>query len=326
LLEQVKRVAGVIEFKADMEREGDRIRCTLSWSGKPLPDAVIRTWEEQPTRIEGQVTALPLREVLHMHGMQVSAASDPGVTRGAFVISVPAGGNIGGVRWHPAITTGSRPVYPLISMVSGLDHAHGEETRRLRSLSFTVFDTETTGLQPSAGDEIISLGAVRIVRATLLRNETFESLVNPGRAIPAQSTRIHGITDAMVGNQPSIAEVLPKLSRFAEGTVLVAHNGAFDLAFLHKAMREPEGFTRGPVLDTLLLAAVAQPSVSDHSIEGLADRFNVEIAGRHTSLGDAIVTGEIFLKLLPLLEEKGIRTLAEAIEASLRTPYAKLRY
>ena len=66
---------------------------------------------------------------------------------------------------------------------------------------------------------------------------------------------------------------------------------------------------RMPVLDTMLLSAVVHPHHEDHSIEGIASRVGVNITGRHTALGDAIVTGELFLKLIPLLADKGIRTL-----------------
>ena len=81
-----------------------------------------------------------------------------------------------------------------------------------------------------------------------------------------------------------------------------------------------------PVLDTLLLSAVVHPHQSDHSLEGIAQRLGVNVVGRHTALGDAMVTGEIFLKLLPLLAERGIATLGQALEASRETYYVRLQY
>jgi hypothetical protein len=83
--------------------------------------------------------------------------------------------------------------------------------RPLSDLVYTVFDTETTGLEPAAGDEIIQIGALRIVNGRLLRNENFDQLVDPERFLRPEGTRIHGITDDMVRGQPHIDVVLPGL-------------------------------------------------------------------------------------------------------------------
>ena len=81
-----------------------------------------------------------------------------------------------------------------------------------------------------------------------------------------------------------------------------------------------------PVLDTLLLSAVAHPALEDHRLEAIAARMGVDVIGRHTALGDAILAAEIFLKLLPLLAERGVLTLGQALEASRQTYYARLQY
>jgi DNA polymerase-3 subunit epsilon len=189
-----------------------------------------------------------------------------------------------------------------------------------------VFDTETTGLEPSAGDEIISIGAVRIVNGRLLRNETFEQLVNPRRPLNPASARVHRIDPAALGGQPSIDAVLPAFHRFCEQTILVGHNAAFDMRFF-ELKQNAAGVRFGqPVLDTLLLSAVAHPALEDHRLEAIAARMGVDVIGRHTALGDAILAAEIFLKLLPLLGERGVLTLGQALEASRQTYYARLQY
>ena len=198
--------------------------------------------------------------------------------------------------------------------------------RKLADLHYTVFDTETTGLEPSAGDEIISLGAVRIVNARLLKNEVFEQLVDPRRPVSRASTRIHGIEAAALQGQPTIVEVLPQFHHFCEDTVLVAHNAAFDMRFLElKEAATGIRFTQ-PVLDTLLLSVIVHPTQEGHSLEALAERLGISVIGRHTALGDALVTGEVFLRLLPLLAEQGIVTLGQALEASRDTYHARLQY
>jgi DNA polymerase-3 subunit epsilon len=198
--------------------------------------------------------------------------------------------------------------------------------RPLTEIPFTAFDTETTGLRPSKGDEIVSIGGVRIENGRMLREVTFDQLINPGFSISRESTRIHGIDDAMVKGKPDIRKALPAFSRFVQDTVLVGHNAAFDMRFF-QIKEKPTGVKlRLPVLDTILLSSVVHPHHEDHSIEGIAGRLAVNVAGRHTALGDAIVTGELFLKLIPLLAERGIRTLGETMAASKKTSLAKVRY
>ena len=80
------------------------------------------------------------------------------------------------------------------------------------------------------------------------------------------------------------------------------------------------------MLDTLLLSAMLHPSLDDHRLETMADRLGVQVIGRHTALGDALLEAEIFLRLLPLLAARGIVTLRQALEASRQTYYSRLRY
>ncbi|HEY2926934.1 3'-5' exonuclease, partial [Piscinibacter sp.] len=137
-----------------------------------------------------------------------------------------------------------------------------------------------------------------------------------------------GISMQMLAGQPTIEEVLPLFHRFAEDTVLIAHNASFDMRFLQLAQARTGVAFDQPVLDTLLLSALVHPGHTDaeHRLEQIAARLGVNVIGRHTALGDAIVTGEVFLKLVPLLAERGIHTLKQAREASRTTLYAKLEY
>ena len=220
----------------------------------------------------------------------------------------------------------ARPVFYDFQLFDRPGQTHEFEQRPLAELAYTVFDTETTGLDPSAGDEIISISAVRIVNGRLLREENFDQLVDPRRSLSKESIRIHGITSTMLQGQPTIDAVLPRFARFAEDTVLVGHNVAFDMRFLELKERQTGQRFNQPVLDTLLLSAVVHPNLREHELEANAKRLGIPIIGRHTSLGDAIVTGEIFLKLLPLLATQSVLTLKDALAASRRTYLARVEY
>jgi DNA polymerase III epsilon subunit family exonuclease len=196
----------------------------------------------------------------------------------------------------------------------------------LSRLTYTVFDLETTGLNPSDGDEIIEIGAVRVVNQRVRRAETLHQLIAPKGRISASSQAVHGLTPAMLAGQPPLPAVMPGFHGFAEGTVLVAHNAAFDMRFLELSQAETGLHFDQPVLDTLLLSAVVHPEQGSHRLDAIAQRFGLPVFDRHHALGDALLTAEVWLRLMPLLHEKGIVTLAQALDASRQTWHARLRY
>lgn len=160
----------------------------------------------------------------------------------------------------------------------------------LAELAQTVFDTETTVLEPSAGDEIIQIGDTRIVAAKLRRQACFEQLADPRRRVPAAGVAIHGIQPAQFQGQPVIDAVLPAFNVFVQDTVLLAHHAAFDMRFLQlKTARTGLRFDQ-PVLDTLLLSAVLHPQQASRRLEAVAERLGVLVPGRHAALRDAMVT------------------------------------
>jgi DNA polymerase-3 subunit epsilon len=176
----------------------------------------------------------------------------------------------------------------------------------LNRLEIVVVDIETTGLN-TRKDDLIQVGAVRIVDGKLLDGDSFERLANPGRPIPVDPQRFHGITDEMVAHAPTGGDILQEFLDYAGNAVLVGYNIAFDLAFMNRV-----GEVRNPTLDTMLLSVGAFPSRQDHSLEALADHFDEEIHGRHTALGDADATARIFLHLIPELDRAGARTFGAA--------------
>ena len=320
---RLRREVAVTSFSLDLGRSRSLARLDLGWKGEGIAEEHLRTWVEEPLGAPGGSPAGTVREVLERHRGEVFAQADPRTGTACLRLLVPVSEPTARRAAPAALATSSRPeFYDFDLFRAGEGHPESDQTD-LDKLAFTVFDTETTGLDPSE-DEIVSIGAVRIVNGRLLRQESFDRLVDPGRPVDPAATAVHGITSDILEGQPSIDEVLPAFARFAQDTVLVGHNVAFDLRFLE--LKESQTGVRfpQPVLDTLLLSAVVHPDDEDHSLEAMAIRLGVNVIGRHTALGDAILTGEIFLRQSRLLAAQGLRTLGDVREAARRTYVARV--
>jgi len=304
----------------------DRTHLDLVWVGRAMSTETVMTWEMDPMRIGDESSPLTLREIVQRHGGEFWFERERVRHQAFFRFLLPLASEKPELEATTFVRSDSRPEYYDFDLFRVTESTRALDERRLVELAYTVFDTETTGLEPSAGDEIIQIGAVRLVNGKLRRAESFEQLVDPRRNIPAATIPIHGIRPEMVVGQPTIDTVLPAFHTYAHDTVLVAHNAAFDMRFLQTKEQSTGVRFDHPVLDTLLLSAVVHPNQESHKLEAIAERFDIPVIGRHTALGDAIVTAEVFLKLIPLLAEKGIHTLGQAREAAQKTYFARIKY
>jgi DNA polymerase-3 subunit epsilon len=318
------------ELRFRLSSEGHMAFVDLIWSGIPVSSETLYTWELEPMTVGAEVNPLTLRDVIERHGGEIWYQREKAVHRAFFrlvlpVAETPEATPEAVAAYQHAGRGDSRPEYYDFNLF-GFQDTGIDLDRKLVELAYTVFDTETTGLQPSAGDEIIQVGAVRIVNGRLLRQEIFDQLVDPRIPLKPEGIPIHGITEDMVRGQPTIDVVLPAFHEFCSDTVLVAHNAAFDMRFL-QLKEESTGIRfQQPVLDTLLLSAVIHPSQESHRLESIAERLGINVIGRHTALGDSFVTGEVFLKMVGLLNDMGIHTLREALEAAQKTYLARVKY
>jgi DNA polymerase-3 subunit epsilon len=325
LVARLRDQCSVRELTLSLTGAGRHAALEVRWTGRPPDAAQFKSWLDEP--LTGGAAGT-VQEVIERHDGEIwSGGAQDGsayvrlllpLTEAAQKPKAPVGLDIGG---RPELYDINLYDFDLFDLPEEL---LAWQDRKLSDLAYTVFDTETTGFHPAEGDEIVSVGAVRVVNGRLLRHETFDRLVDPRRSVPARSVAVHGITTDMVRGQPTMDQVLPVFARFAEDTVLVGHNVGFDMSFLRlKEVQTGVRFTQ-PVLDTLLLDAALHPDHESHSLEAIAARLGVGVVGRHTALGDALVTGEVFLLLLTLLQERGIGTLGEALGAARATYQARL--
>lgn len=305
LAERIAERDGPRAFRLDVLEDGSGAMLRLGWQGAPLPVGVLERWLAEP--LEVGVADVTGRSVLYTHATECWPESAAGQAQ----ICLPI---------RQARRAGRRPKPIARAVVYDFDLLSRERAEKvadtpLDQLTFVVFDTETTGLLPAQGDEIVQIAAVRLVNGRRVEGEVFDTLVNPGRPIPPGSTEVHGITDAMVADADSVTDVLPRFHRFAEGAVLIAHNAPFDMEFLRR--REAELGLRfdNPILDTVLLSAVIWGQSEVHSLDALTHRLGITIPeeARHTAIGDTVATADAFLKLLPMLQSRGLRNFGEVL-------------
>jgi DNA polymerase-3 subunit epsilon len=162
-----------------------------------------------------------------------------------------------------------------------------------------VFDTETTGLNPLAGDRLVEIGCIELVNR-VETGRTFHGYFNPERPMDAVAQQVHGLSDAFLANKPFFAERVEELLDFLEDSPLVAHNAQFDFAFLNHELglcgRLKISSLR--MIDTLALARTRHPGAK-HSLDALCSRFGIDRSHRvrHGALLDAQLLSQVYVEL-----------------------------
>lgn len=178
---------------------------------------------------------------------------------------------------------------------------------KLKEATYVVFDIETTGLSV-INNKIIEIAGVKMKDGKEIGRYT--TFIDPHEKIPYNIQQLTNITDEMVQGAPDIAEELPKFVEFVGDAVLVAHNARFDMGFIQANLKNigmPE--LPNPSLDTLELARLLFPSLKNHRLNTLADKFKVSLENHHRAIDDTVALMHILNHLLQEAEEQNLTQL-----------------
>lgn len=183
----------------------------------------------------------------------------------------------------------------------------------LSEVTFCIVDVETTG-GSAANGAITEIGAVKLRGGECLG--TFQTLVNPGQAIPPQIILLTGITEAMVGPAPRMHEVLPAFLEFLGDAVLVGHNVRYDLSFLQAELARAgqPGLTNRSVDTCAMARRLVRDEVPNCKLGTLAERFRLPHRPSHRALDDALATGDLLHLLLERAATWGVLGLEDLLE------------
>jgi DNA polymerase III subunit epsilon len=162
-----------------------------------------------------------------------------------------------------------------------------------------LFDTETTGLDPLTGDRVIEFAGLELVN-DLPTGVYFHRVIDPQRDIPAEASRVHGMTSADVAGKPVFADIATELLAFLGDDPLIAHNAPFDFGFLDAEFSRAglPALERSRMVDTLMLAKARYPGMPN-SLDALCRRFEIDLSARttHNALLDCRLLADVYVEL-----------------------------
>jgi DNA polymerase-3 subunit epsilon len=185
----------------------------------------------------------------------------------------------------------------------------------LNELRVVVFDLETTGFYPEKGDQIISVGAIKMMGHQIKDAETFYSLVKSDTPLPDEISSLTNILEEELRTAPIASEVLMQFFKFVKSDILVAHHAKHEQSFMQK-MTWDLLRTRFDhrIIDTSFLIRLSNPLMKSSPLEDVCMECGIEIRDRHHALGDAIMTAQIWGYYLQIAQKMGYSNLQEVYE------------
>ncbi len=186
----------------------------------------------------------------------------------------------------------------------------GTPATHLARCTFAVVDVETTGSRSGRGDRITEIAIYTLSDGEI--ELAFQSLVNPERPIPRFVSALTRITDDMVSDAPTFAEIAGEVTDALAGRVFAAHNARFDWAFIARELRRARDLAlNGPRVCTVQLSRRLIPGLKSRGLDSVAAYLGVEITDRHRAGGDALATAHVLARLLDIAMEQGLDTMGE---------------
>ena len=186
-----------------------------------------------------------------------------------------------------------------------------------------IFDTETTGFEPSDGHRMVEIACLELINQ-IPTGRKFQRYLNPERDIPEAAFRIHGLTEQFLSDKPKFAEIADDLLEFIGDAPLVAHNAEFDMRFLNAelALLKRQTIALDRAVDTIRLARQRFPG-APASLDALCKRFAIDNTQRtlHGALLDAQLLAEVYLQLLGG-PQTGLSLQADVAEEAARAALA----
>lgn len=178
--------------------------------------------------------------------------------------------------------------------------------RNIDEIEFTIFDTETTGLEPESGDRIVEIAGIRFKGQEKLA--TFSTLIDPHRPISSGAFEVNRITEDMLKDAQDATVAMPKFLDFIQGTSVCSYNAPFDIGFLNNELK----IIGKPLLENIVIIDILKmvkrlmPNLERYALWFVADKLGIKIQQQHRALSDVELTLAVFNKLKEILKAKGI--------------------